>query len=106
MLKKLIAIFTLTLLIAACGGEMKLDGSSPERFQESAKEMYNSLNPQEQEQFERAVSKIAFEIAASKVKFGINANDTATYEEEIQKEVIRRLGGKTAKQIIEMGSLP
>lgn len=92
MFKKLLAVLVVSFVLVGCGdGSPKMDVSSKETFQTSMTEMSAKLDPQDKDDFGRAVMKVLF---AAGAEFG---NDEA----KIQQSLKDKLGGKTAKEIIK-----
>lgn len=87
-------------LIAACGGDPKLDATSSEKLQSSLEEVRQSLPVDRREVFDSAYQKVAL---GGGDAFSVGMEMLAGASEgEIPESVRNRLDGKTARDIFRM----
>jgi len=95
---KLAPLFCLIILLflSSCTGK-RLDGSSPEKFKVSAKQMKNELSNQKKDNYEKAMRVIL--LAAMRDKF----NKPDQFEgKSFDQMMLDRVSGKTFNELVEM----
>ncbi|MDE9543836.1 DUF6694 family lipoprotein [Xenorhabdus bovienii] len=91
-MKKLLLPIILAIFLAGCGEkELKIDASNPEVLKTSTQAIYKSLDKDEAAKFKAAVLNV-----------GLAARLVTDNEEDKVKAINKMIGGKTAKEIIEL----
>ncbi|RKS87592.1 hypothetical protein DES39_0832 [Orbus hercynius] len=91
MIKKIIAVLAMSFLLVACG-DKKIDASTEQSYEQSVKEIAETLDSEQ---------KAAF--AGSMLKISFGAFNEADGDEDKAFDILKsKIDGKTYKEIIQM----
>jgi len=95
-MKKTIVFLIIVAVLTGCG-EKKVDSSSDESFKKSIENVKGSLSDDKKKEFEEAVQAIMFSEMGNIFQAAVNP-------EGMQRNIIDKLDGKTADEIISEGN--